>query len=181
MSEIEDDLKELFDKLDDEDQDIQPPVQKPVEFTELEPAIKPEAIAVALDNVPLQAALPVEPIADLAKKMQQLEVVTDNILSACESDRAQAQEAIELIKGEIERNLQAQQRPPAAFVEGLIKAIEVKAGINLTAVKIMEANAKMLAATKAGTSVNVNTNNNNLSGVSLTDILSQPISPLDEY
>lgn len=181
MSEMEDDLKELFDQLDDEDQEaIEQPVHKPIEFKELEPALKPEVIKVQLDNVPPPPDEIIQPAVDINKKMQQLEVVTDNILSACEADRMQAQEAIDLIRGEIERTLQQQGRPPTAFVEGLIKAIEVKAGINLTAVKIMEANAKMLAATKAGTSVNVNTNNS-VSNVSLTDILSQPVSPTDEY
>ncbi len=181
MSEMDDDLKSLFEQLDDEDEALVQPSQSPVIFSEPEPALKPvEIVKVPLDNVPPPQAEVPAPSLDVSKKMMQLEEVTDSILSACSDDRRQAQEAIDLIKGEICKNLEKDQRPPAAYVEGLIKAIEVKAGINLTAVKIMEANAKMLAATKAGASINVN-NANTLSNVSLTELLSQPISPMDEY
>ena len=180
---MDDELKSLFEQLDDEDEQlVQPAQQSPVIFSEPEPALKPVEIAkVPLDNLPPPNQPEVSSSSvDVNKKMQQLEEVTDNILSACSDDRRQAQEAIDLIKGEICKNLENDQRPPAAFVEGLIKAIEVKAGINLTAVKIMEANAKMLAATKAGASISVN-NNNSLSNASLTDILSQPMTPMDEF
>lgn len=180
MSEIDDELKDLFNKLDDDDEEIDHPASKPVEFSNPEPALKPIPIEVQLDNIPAQASEEPTVPNDVAKKLKQLDEVTDNILKACEDDRKQAQEAIDLIKGEIEGSLRNQSRPPAAFVEGLIKAIEVKAGINLTAVKIMEANAKMLAATKAGTSLTVN-NNNSMASASLSELLSQPMSSMDEF
>lgn len=179
MSEIDDELKDLFDKLDEDDEAPQP-ASRPVEFAEPEPALKPIPIEVQLDNLPAVNAPEAVVPNDISKKLKQLDEVTERILKSCEDDRSQAQEAIDLIKGEIERTLDAQNRPPAAFVEGLIKAIEVKAGINLTAVKIMEANAKMLAATKTGSSVTVN-NNNSISSDNLADILSQPMTSMDEY
>lgn len=181
MSEIDDELRDLFNKLDDDDdEEISPAVTRPVEFANPEPALKPIPIEVQLDNVPVAQAEEAVVPNDVAKKLKQLDEVTDNILKACADDRKQAQEAIDLIKGEIEGSIRNNNRPASSYVEGLIKAIEVKAGINLTAVKIMEANAKMLAATKAGTSLTVN-NSNSMASASLSELLSQPMSSMDEF
>jgi ribosomal protein S9 len=60
--------------------------------------------------------------------------------------------------------------------------LEVKANVNMIAVKMMEANAKMLAATKAG-AITVNNNNMNVATGDdyLKQILSEPMASTDEY
>jgi hypothetical protein len=68
------------------------------------------------------------------------------------------------------------------YVDGLVAAVEVKANINMTAVKILEANAKMLAATKAAVS-NVMVNQNVSVGNNDSDlvkILEEPLTKMDE-
>jgi predicted metal-dependent phosphotriesterase family hydrolase len=57
------------------------------------------------------------------------------------------------------------------YVDGLVKAVEVKANINGNAVKVMEGVAKMIAATKAG--INVQQNSLTVSGAELDEILSR--------
>jgi len=69
------------------------------------------------------------------------------------------------------------------FIDGLVKAVEVKANINMTAVKMMEANAKMLASMKATTSVQVNNQNVSVTGNDhdLERILDEPMNADDEF
>ena len=78
--------------------------------------------------------------------------------------------------------IQKGREPARMFVDGLVKAIEVKANVNMTAVKMMEANSKMLAAIKASGGIQVN--NQNLSVVNnhdLEQILDQPMTHEDEF
>jgi len=70
--------------------------------------------------------------------------------------------------------------PSRGYTDNLTKLLETKANVNMMAVKIMEVNAKMLAATKAG-SLTVNNNNLNIATGDdyLKDILANPMD--DEY
>jgi len=65
------------------------------------------------------------------------------------------------------------------WVDALVKAVEVKAGINSTAVKMVEANVKLLAATQSGIQINQQINTGASS--SLEEILSDPIGDDDEF
>lgn len=116
---------------------------------------------------------------DIEKYHARLDQVTNEILTACRSDRQEAQDVIELLRHQIDDATGNDRAPQRMWVDGLVKAVEVKAGINATAVKIVEANAKMLAATKS----NVNILNQNVSGGSqdLEDVLSCPLTESDEY
>jgi hypothetical protein len=67
------------------------------------------------------------------------------------------------------------------YIDGMVKAVEVKANINMTAVKMIEANAKMLAATKATSNVLVSNNVSVGGDLDLEKILSEPITQEDEY
>jgi hypothetical protein len=68
------------------------------------------------------------------------------------------------------------------FVDGLVKALEVKSNVNMTAVKALEATAKMIATTKAGSSVQVNNLNVGPGNSSdLESVLALPLSQDDEY
>lgn len=119
---------------------------------------------------------------DFNKYFDRLDGVTDEILGACRSDRQEVQDTIQLCRGQIDDAIQKGREPARMFVDGLVKAIEVKANVNMTAVKMMEANSKMLAAIKASGGIQVN--NQNLSVVNnhdLEQILDQPMTDEDEF
>ena len=105
------------------------------------------------------------------KYLDKLDTVTNEVLTACRSDRQEAQEVIDIIRGKI---ASCGAGPiSSTYVEGVVNAIEVKSKITTNTVKIMEANAKMIAATKAAVSIN-----NNITSIGndqdLEDILSGP-------
>jgi hypothetical protein len=158
---MSDDLESLLQSLEE--------TETPV--LEAGKAVVPDKIIPVLDNVEQEVlAVPDNPI-DINKKMAQLDSVTQDVLESCKSDRMQAQEAIDIIRGEIDKKINENRSPSSTYMEVLIKAIEVKSGINQIAVKMMEANAKMISSTKAsGTNVSVN----NINAPSLTDVLSKP-------
>lgn len=163
---MSDDLDSLLKSLDDAE----------VPALQAGDAVVPEKVVVNLDNEPTDMAVSAEPVIDIAKKMAQLDSVTQDVLASCKADREQTQQAIDIIRTEINKKIAEDRSPSSTYMEVLIKAIEVKSGINQIAVKMMEANAKMISSTKAGgTSVNVN----NLNSQSLADVLSKP--PTEEY
>lgn len=141
-------------------------------------------VAAAAEEVVPTVAAP--PIVDMRQQFEQLEAVTNEILQGTRSDRQETQDAITLLRGEIDKAITGGQNPPRMYVDNLVKALEVKAQINMTAVKAMEAKAKMLAATKAGTVIQNQINNANAnvqlgSDKALTDLLSEPLGSEDEY
>jgi hypothetical protein len=105
--------------------------------------------------------------------------VTNEVLQACRSDRQEVQNVINTCQKEIEDAKAAKHPPARMWVDGLVKAVEVKGGINSTAVKMVEANIKLLAATKAGVQINqqINAGGN----VNLDEVLSEPLGDDDEY
>jgi|10_taG_2_1085330.scaffolds.fasta_scaffold00044_62 hypothetical protein len=117
--------------------------------------------------------------SSLTKYLERLDDVTDEVLAACRSDRQEAQDVIGIYKKAIEDALTAKAPPARMWVDGLVKAVEVKAGINGNAVKMIEANAKMLAATKGGGTFNQQINVGG--SENLDDVLSQELSEDDEY
>lgn len=167
----EDDLQDLLHKLGDE------PAKK-VTVDEINNLGAASTTAVA--NLSEMSALN-NPV-DVHKYLGKLDDVTDEILAACRSDRQEAQDVIHLLRGQIEQSLNKSQQPNRMYVDGLVAAVEVKANINMTAVKIIEANAKMLAATKAAVnnvmvnqSVSVANADNDL-----VKILDEPLTKMDE-
>lgn len=117
------------------------------------------------------------PQFDVQRYFDKLDQVTDEVLRACRSDRHQTEQVIDMLRARVD-NFVAPTNPPAALLDNLVKSIEVKANINATAVKMLEANAKMIAACKS--SLNINNNNFNVSSGDLEEILSQPQLPMDE-
>lgn len=107
---------------------------------------------------------------DVLKYLEKMDEVADEVLISCRNDRQEAQDVINMLKSQCDE-AHSKDRPPARmYVDGLVKAVEVKANINGNAVKVMEGVAKMIAATKAG--VNIQNNNLSVSGSELDDILS---------
>jgi hypothetical protein len=137
-----------------------------------------------LDATPAPIAEP--PIVDVRKQFEQMDHVVDEILQGVRADRQEAQDTITLIRNEIDKAIHGGHNPSRMYVDNLVKALEVKTTINMTAVKAMEAKAKLLAATKAGIVVQNNNqvNNANLQGgtdQNLMDVLANPIGEDDEY
>ena len=191
-----DDLQDLLDQLDDdvveqienevnraddgeieeiiENEVDEEPVDQTIEFT-----LKPLDTRQVEEISTVISETVASPTIDVVKYHAQLDQVTTEVLSACRADRQEAQDVIDLVRRQIDDAVNKNQSPQRMWVDGLVKAVEVKAGINATAVKIIEANAKMLAATRAG--VNILNQNINTGSQDLEDVLSHPLTDLDEF
>lgn len=142
---------EELDKLIDEIKApslVSKPIDEPIRDLENKPIV---------EVVGAQTAPP--PAVDVKKYLDQLDSVTDEVLQSCRADRQEAQDTINLIREEIAKDI-AKNVSPGRLLEALVTAVEVKSGINGTAVKMLETAAKTLAATKA----TLNVNNINVSG-----------------
>ena len=157
---MDDDLQNLLNQLDIDGSDI-----------DATPNAN-EQVADNVTEVEVPAKAP-EPVGTSS-----LEIKTDAVTGVSE-----AQEVIILYKSQIEDALTSNRDPQRMYVDGLVQAVEVKSNINLTMVKIMEANAKMLASLKAGSSLNIK-NNINVAASNdkeLENILDEPITEIDDY
>lgn len=90
-----------------------------------------------------------ETVVELSRYQTQLDEVTAYILSACKSDREEAQEVIDDLRRRLNNISGETGPPPKALVEGIVNAVSVKSSINSNAIRIMETNTKFLAATKS--------------------------------
>lgn len=195
---LDDDLQELLDQLDgrdeaveqilqesdvDEEEDLSPPTEVVVsdlpDISELQNTPLDERDMEIITPVAATEAAPIAATVNVAKYHERLDQVTEDVLAACRADRQEAQDVIDLVRRQIDDAVNKNQAPQRMWVDGLVKAVEVKAGINATAVKIIEANAKMLAATKAG--VNILNQNIQSGSEDLEDVLSKPLTEFDEY
>jgi len=188
---LDEDLQDLLDELDETDDavdqmmeelDQQPDTEEPEESDDDEEVLRPvdirelDVITAPIESAPV---VPEAPSVDVMKYHDRLDQVTTEVLAACRADRQEAQDVIDLLRLQIDDAVNKSQAPSRMWVDGLVKAVEVKAGINATAVKIIEANAKMLAATRAG--VNILNQNIQTGTEDLEDVLSRPLTEQDEY
>jgi hypothetical protein len=130
-----------------------------------------------LDNRPtveiMGSAQAAQAPVDVKKYLDQLDLVTDEVLQSCRSDRQEAQDTINLIREEIAKDI-ARGQSPGRLLESLVTAVEVKSGINGTAVKMLETAAKTLAATKA----TLNVNNISVSGNNAANMVDADLTKL---
>lgn len=187
---LDEDVEALLDILssDDEieemikDEPKGPKIEVPefIDHHKQEEALKPIPIEIKLDNdVPSDISSAPALTVDVALKAQQIAQVTQSVLENCTKDRKQAQEIIDIIMADVKQSFDNNMKPNTMLIEQLIKAVEVKSGIDTNAIKIAETNVKLIAATKTGGGINISNNNNSINA-SLSDILSQPFNP-DEY
>ena len=170
MSEIDD----LLNELDDEPEDTSVVVSPIQEKTQVEvlPANYRPSVEVANQAEP--------PVIDVREQVQRANATSEEILASWRSDRCEAQGAANFVKSILDNIVSAGDRPSAGLLEQYIKALEVKASTNQTAVKCVDAIAKLLAATKqGGPSVQNNTLLAGNSGRELIDILTRPVSSND--
>lgn len=120
-----------------------------------------------------------EQSVEIGKYLDKIDEVTDEVLQACRADRQETQDVINMMRNQCDMAHKNGSHPSKMYVEGLIKAVEVKTNINTNAIKMMESIAKMIAATKAG--MIMQNNNLTVSGAELDDILSRqgPSEDLD--
>jgi hypothetical protein len=182
IDEVEDEIEDLEDKVEEleepEDDEVSLSVVAPDDEEVLRPTDFRE-VEIITNSTPEMLDEPTPPSVDVMKYHDKLDQVTTEVLSACRADRQEAQDVIDLLRLQIDDAVNKTQAPARMWVDGLVKAVEVKAGINATAVKIIEANAKMLAATKAGVNI---LNQNIQSGTEdLEDVLSRPLTENDEF
>jgi hypothetical protein len=179
---INDDIEQLLGSLTDTPQDTTQKVSpiddipKPSTAEALKPIEQPIPILDAIPNPPSINA-DVTPV-DVQKMFKRMEDVTADVLQCAKDDRSQAELAIVMMKDAIDVAHAANKPASKTYVEGLIKAIEVKAGVNTTVVKIMEANAKLFAALKSGLQLQIN-NQNGGSTTSQEDLVRLLNTPLD--
>jgi len=189
LNEMDDEMRDLLEKLDENTDDQSPPFQLETEVSQLPSVdeLKPSDVRkISYQPPPEPVVVEVEPpIVDMRKQFEQLEEITNEILQGARSDRQETQDAIVLLRGQIDLSIKNGGNPARMYVDNLVKALEVKAQINITAVKAIEAKAKMLAATKAGTVINNQITNANAnianSDKHLIDILAEPLRSEDEY
>ncbi len=177
IEDLDDDMRGLLQQLDEPDHvgtmgDVSPPPAltpvTPEERRESEPppaeTMVPQDIR-KLDLTPppvIQGSdmLPPEPpIVDLRKQFEQMDAVASEVIQAARSDRQETQDVITICRTEIDKAINANHIPNRGYLDNIVKALEVKASINLTVIKAMDAKAKLLAATKAGVNVGVNVQN----------------------
>jgi hypothetical protein len=178
--EMDEELTDLLGQLDFEDSDL--PADSANDYI-AEVAEKPtEKIAnkdITLpEPVPVPDVIPAEQDVNIKVYFERYEVMAEEIFAACRSDRQEAQSVLAMCKERVQDAIDsgAPNAVPRMYVDALVKAVEVKANINDTAVKMIDAGAKLISAAKS--QINVQQNNVAVSS-DLNDILNQPMT--DEY
>jgi hypothetical protein len=193
----DDELQQLLNQLDENDgfvadameAEAEPKNGKPKEpqFAKPEVTLQPADDLVAKDArkfddtrdlTQAEEEVPVGSI-QIQKYLDRLDDVTAEVLSGYRSDRQETQEVIDLCKKAIDDAKKLSTPPGRMWVDGLVKAVEIKAGISTNAIKMIEANAKMLAATKAGTVLNQQINL--MGDQELDSLLSEELGSEDQY
>lgn len=193
MSELDEELQDLLSELEKQDEPKDPEPDEVDTTIEQINARAGESVALRpidelteikdqrrFDGTETITAEPSvqEPSVNVNIYLEKIDGVAEEVLQACRSDRQEAQDVINMLRNQCDQAHQRSQLPARMYIDGLVKAVEVKASINTNAVKAMEAVAKMIAATKAG--IMVNNNNLQVSGSELDEILShQPTGDLD--
>ncbi len=177
--EMDEELTDLLDQLDSEDPKDSDAgdhvVELETESAKKKQIILPETASVPNDIIPAEVE---EEDVNIKIYFERYEAMAEEIFAACRSDRQEAQAVLAMCKERVEdaiRNDTAD-RVPRMYVDALVKAVEVKANINDTAVKMIDAGAKLISAAK--NQINVQQNNVAV-GSDLNDILNQPMT--DEY
>jgi len=126
-----------------------------------------------------------EGILDVKKYVQKAEGVLDEMLNSARNDRQEAQDTIDFLRTQVHGAVSAN-KPAERWAEALITALEVKSGINATAVKAVEALGKIIAATKITGNVtnNLQVNNGGSGSVSASElkkVLEEPVTDADDF
>jgi hypothetical protein len=108
---------------------------------------------------------------DIKEILSKFDSVSESILHNFACDRVEIEDAI----NEIRQIFLGHKKPPQYIVEGLVSALRLKVENNSNAIKMLDAYAKIISATK-GTNVFSQTNTN----INLETLLSQNIEDEDD-
>jgi len=177
---IDPELTDLLGQLDEADASKETiESESIVESSDSEAHIlKPKNKQIALpepQNTPDELA-PAEHDVNIVQYFERYDTMAEEIFAACRNDRQEAQEVIALCREQIGEAIDNDRSPARMYVDSLVKAVEVKANVNDTAVKMIDAGAKLLSAAK--NQINIQQNNVSI-GDDLDDILNRPMN--DEY
>lgn len=158
---LEDDLHNLLSELNEE--------------IPVEPEDKPniQTISTTRDDKIVKADTPVveeKQVIDISEFKERLDSLTEEVLNSCRNDRSEAQDVINLLRDKID---DCPGHPPRMYIDGLVKAVEVKANISQNAIKMMETNIKFLSSTKPA----IQMNQGIITGTdaNLEELLNQPL------
>jgi hypothetical protein len=170
--ELDDDLHELLDQLDEPGDEYNLMSSEDTQTIEANQEGQENRDIISSETTETNQ----NSILDLDRFRNQLEIVTDEVLDACRADRQETQDVINLLRSKIDN---ASGDPPRMYVDGLVKAVEVKSNINQTAVKIIEANAKAIASLKPNIGNQNNIQLNAGVDIQLEELLQKPIDEDD--
>ena len=102
-------------------------------FDKLDSASDKAPLSMNLDSI-TDALLPVNEASkindsdtvDIHKYLRRLDDVTDDVLAACKSDRAETQGLINILRDQVEMSITSGSKLSTGIVESLVKAIEYK-------------------------------------------------------
>lgn len=195
VADLDDETRQLIGQLDEEEDyvtdrmvaeapavegDMSPPLAatpNPEAGKPAEPPVTPTVKEVRrltsapelVTDEPVAVAPPPEPVVDLKKQFEQFDEIALEVIHGVRHDRQETQDAINLCRGEIAKAVSNGNNPSRMWVDNLTKGLEIKATINLTAIKALEAKAKLLAATKAGVQIQNNNLNQNANVTTTAD------------
>lgn len=141
---IEEEEPDPLDDLEDIADEGDGTAMRPVDVRRMGPDEINDLSEPQIDEESESPGLPIE----MEKYRDQLETVTQEVLDACRSDRQEAQDVINDLRQRLQASSGGKGPPPKALVDGIVKAVEVKAGINQNAIKMMDTNARFLASIK---------------------------------
>jgi hypothetical protein len=194
-NQLDDEMKALLQKLDEPD-----PIQKmeadapaieaavPTADPSPEPTATPiSEIAMELDyrDVPPDGAAvaeivpPPPPLAafDAKAEFDHCNAISDEMVQCARADRQEAQDAITLVRGQIDKIIQASNGGAPKIDRGLLDnltlLLEVKKDVTMVFAKALESRVKLIAALKVAQQVNIQ--NNGGSGTQIAGMVDQEL------
>lgn len=141
------------------------------------PKITSKPLAQLVKNT--EVIVQTDPLLEISEMLQKIknefDTIKGRVLESWESDRAQTQTVIDILFNDLQ-SMGAQ--TPRVYIEGLVKLLEVKSNSNITPVKLLDAQTRLLQAIKGGAGVVINNSASAAAGAStngeLTKLLSEP-------
>lgn len=203
MTADDDDIKDLLEQLDAVEAETDEPVVDVVEDDMPQVITNTTHIPAGLAEQPGQmpttpsqiivanqpsdepgnaAPVAAQPPLEIKRFIDNYLAAHSEVLADCRTDRAETQSVIAALQADIDdikQNGGGVKAVPRVLIESLVKALEVKANINDTKVKMTDSGAKLIAALRS--QININNQQNIIDG-SLEDVLTNPLNEgTDDY
>jgi hypothetical protein len=166
-SAIDDEMKELLQKLDDVDTAVKLAAEIPPLKAEVpsDPSPEPTVTSVSeivqeLDyrHVEAETMLPAEvivppppPLFDTKAEFDHFNAISDEMIQCARADRQETQDAITLVRTQIDKTIQSTTgvaKIERGLLDNLSLLLEVKKDISMTFAKALESRVKLIAALK---------------------------------